>query len=129
MPETPRNYELNYGASNELEAQLARAKATLERIAADLAFAEPGRPGDELDLVERHHVLRAAEMLFGPEKAPPPDTAGSPLPSSSSQLRPFGAPPLHPFASGSYPPVFISYSREDRGFVEDLRSDLQRVHI
>src|SRR2546430_1695462 len=83
MPATPRNYHLNFDASNELVAQGERAKTTLERIAADLAATEPDRLPHERDLVEPKHILRAAQMLFGVESPSKLDRSGSQPPASS----------------------------------------------
>jgi hypothetical protein len=71
-----REYHVNVAAANELERQATRAKQILERLAAHLAATQPSRDEDFKDLVEREHVRRAAELLFG--SATPAGSCGDP---------------------------------------------------
>ncbi len=77
----------------------------MERLAADLAANEAGRDSNLRDLVERKHILKAAELLFG--------SVGAPKPSSSGPAR----------------AVFISYSHDDEPFVNELAGKLVRAGI
>jgi hypothetical protein len=103
--EGPREYHVNSQAANELDHQSARAALIIERLAADLAAAEPDRPDHLRTLVEREHVVRAAEILFG---------------STAARETPVAGTTQH---------VFVSYSTRDREFVKELTRDLSREHI
>ncbi len=100
MSEGPREHELNFEASDEVALQAERAKGFLEKLAAHLAATQPQRGSHFLDLVEREHVLQAAELLFGPVDVLLAD------------------PPLPPRF------VFVSFSHEDEAFVGELADKL-----
>lgn len=99
----PRKYHLNFSAADELEKQAQRAKSILERLAAHLAATEPRRSGPLKDLVEKEHVRRAADLLFGVK----PKAAES--------------------AAGHC--VFISYSHDDSAFIKDLGEKLTQAGL
>jgi hypothetical protein len=100
MSEGPREREFNFEAADEVALQAERAKGILERLAAHLAATSPQRDPYFLDLVEREHVIQAAELLFGQVKALLDD------------------PPLPPRF------VFVSFSHEDEAFVGELADKL-----
>ena len=100
MSEGPREYNLNFQAANELERQSERAKRILGRLAAHLAATQPQRARDFVDLVEREHVLQAAELLYGSVPALHTDA------------------PVPPYC------VFISFSHADEAFVGELAEKL-----
>src|SRR3990172_5640391 len=106
MPDEPHNYHLNAEASDELHAQGERAKLILEKLAADLAAHDPNRPRHLRDLVEKPHVLAAADILFGAN-----GTRARPRSAASARL------------------VFISHSAEDQEFVDELASDIARAGL
>lgn len=99
MSDAPHNSHLNSAAAQELVQQLSRAESVLERLATHLAAADGG---DIPDLVEPHHVRRAADLLFG---------------------RPFD------FPSPNAPRVFVSYSHSDDAFVVELAEKLEAAGI
>ena len=103
MSEGPRDFDLNYGAANELEKQTSRAKKILERLAAHLAATQPQRHPHLQDLVEQAHVKQAAEILFG--SVPATDAVHS-----------------------SYC-VFVSFSHEDEAFIGELATKLTDAGI
>src|SRR5947207_245936 len=96
MSETPREYDLNFDAANELDNQVKRASAVIQRLAAYLAANEPGRSEQDRDLVEAEHVRHAAETLFG---------------AAEARVAP------HPPGT-SY--VFISFDHQDESFIAEL---------
>lgn len=106
MPDNPREYHVNHRAANELQLQAERARKIMERIAADLAATEPSHPDQLTDLVEQRHVLRAAQIFFGP-------------PADRETLD----------ATRATPDVFISYSTADGPFAAELAEDLRRVGV
>lgn len=105
MSEGPREYDLNFDAANELEEQASRAKRILERLAAHLAATEPHRDPQLNDIVDRAHVRRAAELVFG-------------------SIGPAA------FQKGSRSHcVFVSFSHADEPFVAELTAKLAEAHI
>src|SRR5262245_27610239 len=106
MSDKPRKYHLNSDAATEHNLQGKRAAPILEQLAADLAAGDPTRPDAERDLVERSHVLRAAELLYG------------------SIVR-----DLEESLEVMSPPIFISYSSEDRDFVQEINADLAKAGL
>jgi TIR domain len=102
-------YSFNFGAATELEDQLQRARSILGRLAAGVAGLDPTQPPDLRGLVERQHVLRAAEILFSP------DVAGTSL----EDLRRKGP--------GKY--VFISYADKDEDCAHELAARLKEVDV
>ena len=104
MFEGPRKYDLNFQAANELQLQSVRAKAILERLAAHLAATQPDRDPNIHDLVERDHVLQAAELLFDSASAVRADAVSAHC-------------------------VFISFSHEDQSFVGELTEKLDQAGI
>ncbi len=104
MSEGPREFDLNFDAANEVEEQVARAKAILSRLAAHLAATDPDRDPD-FDWVEREHVRQAAEFLFGSADAHSLEGA----------------------ASGRC--VFISFSFDDEPFVAEFSRDLDSAGV
>jgi hypothetical protein len=111
MSGTPHDgeYSFNFGAATELEDQLERARSILGRLAAGLAGLDPTQPPDLRGLVERQHVLRAAEILFTP------DVAGTSLEN------------LHRWGSGHC--VFISYADKDKDCALELAARLREVDV
>jgi hypothetical protein len=105
MSAEPREYEVNYDASNELERQSQRAKEILERLAAHLAATEPQRDASEKDLVEPQHVQRAADLWFATAAQA---SAGATVPSHC---------------------VFISYSHADDAFLSELSRKLASAGV
>jgi hypothetical protein len=102
-------YHFNLGAAEELENQLRRTRSILGRLAAGLAGTDPKRPPELRDLVERQHVLQAAEVLFGPDVA-------------STTLE----------ALGQHGPgncVFISYATKDEDCAQELAALLKKVRV
>jgi hypothetical protein len=63
-PHDDEEYSFNFEAANELEDQLQRARNILGRLAAGLAGLDPNQPLDLRGVVERQHVLQAAEILL-----------------------------------------------------------------
>ena len=104
MSEGPREFDFNFDAANEVEEQVARARAILTRLAAHLAATEPGRDPD-FDWVNQEHVRQAAEFLFG--SADPYTLEGGP-------------------AYGKC--VFISFSFDDEPFVSELSRELDMAN-
>lgn len=99
MSDALHDFHFNPDAAQELRRQRARAKSTLEKLAAHLAAADDG---DIPGLVEARHVRRAADLLFG---------------------RPFD------FPSPNAPRVFVSYSHSDDAFVVELAEKLEDAGI
>ena len=101
MSEPPREHHVNFDASNELRRQARRARRILERIAKDIAASEPRREEHWRDLVERSHVLQAAQLLFGSTQSP---------------------------AKASVPrrDIFISYSSRNKTLVHRLCKQLEQ---
>ena len=104
MSEGPREFDLNFGAANEVEDQVARAKAILTRLAAHLAATDQNR-APEFDWVEKEHVRQAAEFLFGSADAHSLEDA------SSGRC------------------VFVSFSFDDAPFVDELSRNLHSAGI
>jgi hypothetical protein len=102
-------YHLHFEASNELEEQLERTRSILGRLAAGLAGMDPKRSPDLRGLVEREHVLRAAELLLGP------DVAGQALDALVRR--------------GSGKCIFISYASKDEDCARELAARLKKVHV
>jgi hypothetical protein len=111
MSAMPRDeeYHLNFEGSNALEEQLERIRRVLGRLAAGLAGMDPDRPADLRDLVERQHVLQAADLLLGP------NVADKPLETLARR--------------GSGKCVFISYATKDEDFARELAARLKKVHV
>jgi len=105
MSEGPREYDLNFAAANELEEQASRAKRIIERLAAHLAATEPQHLPQLNDVVDREHVRRAADFLFGS--------------ISPATFR----------RSGRSHFVFVSFSHEDEPFVAELTAKLAEAGI
>ena len=104
MSEGPREFDFNFDAANEVEEQVARAKAILTRLAAHLAATEPGRD-PYFDWVEKEHVRQAAAFLFGSADV---ETAAD---ATSGKC------------------VFISFSFKDEPFVSELSEKLHSTAI
>jgi len=106
MPEKKRpDLHFHAEASNELDAQAKRADykvvwARLEDLAESFASNDTGQPDELLDLVQRKHVLLAAERLFV---------------SDPTELVLLG--PGHG--------IFLSYSTKDEDFAHELEADLR----
>jgi hypothetical protein len=112
MSDTPHDdeYHFNVPAAEEVEAQLERTRSILGRLAAGLAGTEePNRPDHLRGLVERQHVLQAAEILFGP------DVASKTL----EALRQHGPGKC----------VFISYATKDEECANELADLLKKVRV
>jgi hypothetical protein len=111
MSGTPHDdeYSFNFGAATELEDQLQRARSILGRLAAGLAGLDPTQPQELRGLVERQHVLQAAEILFTPE------VAGTSLED------------LHRRGRGEC--VFISYADKDQDCAHELAACLKGVGV
>ena len=105
MSDEHREYHVHGEAADELENQANRARQILERLAADLAAAEPRRRLEWQDLVEKCHVLSAAEQMFG------------------------SATPVKDDAQRNASPVFLSYSHDDEEFASELTSRLEKIGI
>lgn len=86
-------------AANELDAQVKRAGDRLQELAEHFAGNDSDRPDVLRDVVERKHVLLAAERLF---------TIDSP----GMMLQP---------GQG----IFLSYSTKDEDFARELEADLR----
>src|ERR1700733_9770745 len=96
MSEGPRKYHLNHEAANELEEQAKKAAPLLAEFAAQIAATEL-LDGRPSDLVLAEHVRKAAEVLFR-------------IPSVTAQVK----------------PIFLSCSRGDGPFIEELKAKLDR---
>jgi hypothetical protein len=110
-PDEPvdKEYHLNYEAANELEDQLERARSILGRLAAGVAGSEGGRPAHEQGLVERKHVLEAAQLVFGPVAAG----------TAVDVLR----------QRGHGKCVFISYATKDEDLAHELAKLLKKARV
>jgi hypothetical protein len=106
MPDKKRpDLEFNAQAANELDEQAKRADyqvvwARLQELAENLAAGDSDRPDELRDIVERKHVLLAAESLFASD--------------------PIWLTLLDPGHG-----VFLSYSTKDEDFARELESDLR----
>jgi TIR domain len=108
MPEEKRpDLHFHWEAANELEARAKRAdyksiRDKLQELAEILARNDVTRPEDMREIVERKHVLRAAEKLFA-------DPAALSLESGAC--------------------VFLSYSTKDEDFARELEANLRAVGV
>jgi hypothetical protein len=99
MSEGPREYDLHFEATEELEKQAQKAEPALRQLAVQLAASElDGRSSDVIVFAE--HVRKAAEILF--------------------QIPPIAAPAK---------PIFISCSRGDGPFIDELKAKLERYNL
>jgi TIR domain len=99
MSEGPREYDLHFEATEELEKQAQKAEPALRHLAVQLAASElDGRSSEVIVFAE--HVRKAAEILF--------------------QIPPVAAPAK---------PIFISCSRGDGPFIDELKAKLERHHL
>jgi hypothetical protein len=99
MSEGPREYIVHYAATEELEEQAKKAEPALEQLAAQLAGSELEGQNSDL-IVYAEHVRKAADILFD---IPPAAAPGK--------------------------PIFISCSRGDGPFVDELKAKLERHHL
>lgn len=99
MSDTPPEFEWHFDTSDEVKQQLHRAENILRQLARDLCIRQPLPPPHDPFVIDASHVKAAAELLFGARNArlSPPDTAID---------------------------VFVSYSREDVDFVQELYNDI-----
>jgi hypothetical protein len=104
MSDEPREYHLNFEASQEKQQQVERAERIIERLAAHLAATDPGRDPEDTDLIEARHVRQAGELLFGAVTDP-------------------GRLETSPHC------VFVSFSHEDEDFVSELCRNLSLAGV
>lgn len=110
MPEKkPPDLHFNLEAATEVDLQAKRAgyKAVqdwLRELAESLASNDSGRPDELRDVVERKHVLLAAERLFASD------------PAWLGLLDP---------GEG----IFLSYSTKDEDFARELEADLREEGV